>query len=458
MKEENKEPTERSTPPEAAANETGLSARIGSIIFEKDGKKRAITGYDFIDLLNNVVPGEGELNKENAKYLYLILYIILKVYNNDPNMWRDDPKHIAFIKYAQSKYDELQPIKHLLDLDDLEDLVSLEDLEAPEAPEPVPFGLVKRVDDYVISKGRLDLAAFGKLKKDNGEPISIVSNKPGKLSLWQSGHGKNKKEVVIYTQLIMNEEALKAAGVTIGKHLSDCAREVYGAMLSHYLAGNKVLTIKMLGKIIFNVSDSATLTEKQKQYIINGANEVFSTSIYINTTQKVKTDGQTTLAEECNVSLTDMAPIFPGHFCAAYINGVHIDDAIELYDVPGLYKLQKALQKGQILRAPVEILAIPGRVDEDLLVIRAYLLRRVDAMKHSKNLSQMIIFKNILDEVGVDTTDRAQRNKPAQALKRTERILTYWKDSGYISDYEKLDRRGRPVKKGGTVYEIQIKL
>lgn len=438
----NKEPTEKGKTIASEEEIKALKAIFATAQFP-DGSKKDLTGADLLDAINRGLDEENPADAETKEQLEYILKKMIDYSNTRPEF--------AENQILQKTVEALQTILDFLQKNG-------QDPEAQKEIEPLLSGTVSAVDDYVITKGRLDMAAFGQLRKDNGDLLSIVSEKPGILKLWESGRGKNKKEVVVYTQLFMNEEALKAAGVTIGKHLSNCAREVYGAMLSHYLAGNNILTIKMIGKIIFNVSDSAMLTEKQRKYIIDGANEIFSTTLYINTTQKSKIKSQKSLLEECNVTLTDTAQIFPGRFCSAYINGAHVDDAIILYDVPGLYKLQSALQKGQILRAPVEVLEIPGRTDEDLLIIRAYLLRRIDAMKHSGNLSRMIIYKNILDELGIDPTDRAQRNKPAQAMKRTERILEHWKATGYINDYEKLNRKGEPVTKGGTVYEIQITL
>ena len=155
------------------------------------------------------------------------------------------------------------------------------------------------------------------------------------------------------------------------------------------------------------------------------------------------------------IEINDAGQLFPGHITTVKING-NTAAGIELFKLPLLYVLQDNLEKGQILRVPTKILKIPGRVDEELITIRAYLLRRVDAMKHSSRLSRMIIFKNILEEVGVDPTDRGERNKPAQVLKRTERILDYWKEEGYIKGYRKLNRKGETTKGQRGLHEIEI--
>lgn len=333
--------------------------------------------------------------------------------------------------------------------------------------EDLPQGTVTSVSEYVTNKDIFAKAVFGEKIKGKSFDLIRETAAAGPLTLWTTGKGKNIKNVTIYTRLEPNKEALKAAGITIGKNLSKCAREVYGALLSHYLAGNNLLSIGMVGKIIFNVRNGNDLTETQKNYIINGANELFLTTLYVDTT-RTKThkdgkdkgknlDGYVSLLEANNIKMTRSEQTFPGRITSAYINGNLVETAIELYKLPTLYALQSALERGQILRAPIELLEIPGRTDVELVTIRAYLMQRIDAMKHA-NLSRMIIYKNILDEVGVDPTDRAQRNRKSGILERTERILNAWKEKGYIHDYAKLTKEGKPVKGTASLYEIEIRL
>ena len=320
-------------------------------------------------------------------------------------------------------------------------------------PERIPTGTALSVEDYVTTKDLLTKAVFGEPGR-NGKALSLVREEPGALTLWTNGRGKNKKDVIVYTRLDFDREALKAAGITVGKNLSKCAREVFGAILSEALAGNMVMTLGMVGELIYNTR-ADNLTDAQKKYIIDGATEVFLTTQYMDTT-KAK-EGALTLNELQNIKITDSGQLFPGHITTVEING-NVAAGIEVYSLPLLYTLQNALEKGQILRAPTEILKIPGRTDEDVITIRAYLLRRVDAMKHSGSLSRMIIFKNILAEVGIDPTDRAQRTRKNRILSKVERVLDYWKEEGYIHDYSKLTKTGKQVKGTASIYEIEIML
>ena len=413
---------------------------VFGVLTSEDGTEEEITGGELINLVHRSIDEENP-DKDARKRLKAIFQ----------SFFNHEAEHPGDMEKIFSK-NALMAIKLLYEfLLWKESEEAEEDTEQDEA-EAIPKGTANGINKYVVTKDLLSKAVFGEPGRD-GKTLSIISKNPGALTLWTTGKGKKKQEVAVYTQLEINEKALNKAGITIGRNLSKRAREVYGAMLSHYLAGNNILSTRMIAKVIFNVSDNAKLTKAQEKYIIDGVNEVFLTTLFIDTTFKFKAEDRKNLLEENNIELTKADQIFPGSFTAAYINGNLVKNAIVLRDLPALYKLQTQLERGQILKVPIDYLEIPGRIDEDLVKIRAYLLRRVDAMKHSASLSQMIIFKNVLTEVGIDPTDRKQRNKIKPAKERTERILNHWKEKGHIKDYHELDRNGNPAKKNGTTYD-----
>lgn len=423
-----------------------------AVITNADGLEEEITGADFMKLMEETT-GEQTPDEYTLEKFKGILKEILEYSQRKPDFFE-----------KQTSKDIIKSIGLIYDFllwREKEDKAKTED-PATDPAETLPaMGKPSGVNNYVITKDILSKAIFGEPGR-NGKKISIVSNKPGTLTLWTTGKGQNKKEVAIYTRLEFDREALKAAGITIGKNVSKRGREVFGAMLSHYLAGNKLLTLGMLGKIIFNTR-SDNLTENQKKYIIDGAQEVFGTSLYINTAFSTDEARRAiiSLEQAHKVNIERFETLFPGRITSAYINGILVETAIELFRLPTLYSLQKALEKSQILRIPVEALAIPGgRMDEDVIAIRNYLMRRIDIMKHSTKVSRMIIYKNILEEVGIDPTDRAQRTQKTRMLKKVERVLDYWKEYPgeeiHIKDYVKLTKNGQKARGTAPIYEIEI--
>lgn len=379
------------------------------------------------------------------------------------------------------------------------ELIEITKKGAPPEEEK-PRVLANSVYTYKLHKDPITKAVFGEKGLD-GEKHSIMAREPEPLPLWNTGRGKNQKKVTIYAQLIPeNDDELQKKGVTVKRNLSKRAREVYGAVISHYYAGNKSISFGMIGKIIYNVRDGSELTEEQRQYIEDGTSELINTGLTIDTREIKKDefgtedDNYISLLKAYNIDIVRRGHIIDGVLTSGYINGVYCKTVLEVNKPPALYELQEALEKKNIISVPIELMRIPGRTDEDIILIRAYLLRRVDAMKHNKHLDRRIIYKNILDEIETESTegekergkkseptepgkksepvdekkkkereDQNRRTRRKRILKKVERVLDYWKtvktpDGGYIRGYIKLGKNGKPIKNNIPLYEIEILL
>lgn len=445
---ERREPTEgaaRAVDSLAADN----SPSIGLLTFE-DGTQRELTADYFIGLMKKALDEENP----DADASRLLDHIIKNV-----------------IDYATEQADRLNLQIPPETLDALQTIYNYLQT-APgikKKPWPGPIGRAAGVKDYVRTKDLLSKAVFGEPGR-KGRALDLLRETPGGVTLWET-KGKEKKQVIVYTRIDLNEEMMKKAGITVGKHPSSRGREVFFAMLSHALAGNRLLSPKMIGRIIYGTKEKETLTPAQEKYIVDGATEVFGWLMYMNLAVPIDpeqmpdyvalldavTDEEKRKIENANI--IQFGQLFPGRITKIEINGQPIEHGIEIFDLPTIYKLQNALNHGQILRVPVDILEIEGGyMDEDMIKIRAYLLSRIDAMKHGRDLSRDILFTKILAETGIDPTDRAQRNKPAGALRRAEKILTTWKKKAFITDYEVQSRTGEKRKKGGKTYKIHITL
>jgi len=379
------------------------------------------------------------------------------------------------------------------------ELIEITNKGAPPEEEK-PRVLANSVYTYKLHKDPITKAVFGEKGLD-GEKHSIIAREPEPLPLWNTGRGKNQKKVTIYAQLIPeNDDELQKKGVTVKRNLSKRAREVYGAVISHYYAGNKIISSGMIGKIIYNARDGSGLTEEQRQYIEDGVSELINTGLTIDT-RKIKKDeagneddNYVSLLKAYNIDIVRKGHIIDGVLTSGYINGVYCKTVLKVNEPPALYELQEALEKKNIISVPIELMRIPGRTDEDIILIRAYLLRRVDAMKHNKRLDRRIIYKNILDEIETESTegekergkkseptepgkksepvdekkkkereDQNRRTRRKRILKKVERVLDYWKtvktpDGEYIRGYIKLGKNGKPIKNNTPLYEIEILL
>lgn len=320
-------------------------------------------------------------------------------------------------------------------------------------PKPAfPTGEAQPVPKYVVTKDLLSKAVFGEPGKD-GKLFDLIKSKaePAEIPIYEDRRGKKSQEVVVYTRLEPDSDKLKACGITMSRHLSRCAREIYGGLLSMYLSGNRVLSIGELGALIFNVK-SNKLTDNQKSYIINGLTEVFTTTIHIDATRA--SDGKTALTTARGIELRKAyGLIFPGEMNTIVQNGNECTGII-LYNKPLLYRLQiEKMEKPGILTVPASLLAIPGRIDESTVLIRAYLLRRIDAMNHTRKLRRDILISSILTEIGVDEKASTYRRR---TIEKAERILDYWTAKAFIKGYQKIDKVGKNINENRGLYKFRI--
>lgn len=474
MEQKEKEPTEKKKPEgneELLNFDNTLMRAKGAVIAFKtndDGTREDITFFDFLRDIDSIITSAGNGSGEELADLARAWSEYLEGLR--PKIEEDMAINNAVYKGLQLENVErtLQTFERINEFLKrfLADVDALTDERREEL---APKGKATNIREYVATKDTLSKAVFGELKRNN-KVISLAASEEQPYSedfaptftLWKQGKDKNLKEVRIQTFIDFDREVLKAAGIIVGKNASKRARQVFNAMLSHLLAGNNLLTLRMLAKVIFNIGNNAKLTDAQKQYIIDGATEVFGTSLYINTELPTEEEGILSLYEAKGVNIKHLEQLFPGRITSAVINGSYVETAIELFALPTLYKLQNAMEGGQIMRIQAAALAIPGRTDEELIIIRDYLARRIDTMKHDKKQSRFIIFDNILEELGIDPKDRSQRNKRTATRKKAERILDYWKvyqgDDMHIKDYKKLTRTGQPVKGTATIYKFEILL
>lgn len=304
-----------------------------------------------------------------------------------------------------------------------------------------------------ITKG-----VFEGLKNKDGNTVSLINDSLIPVPLWTNRKGKG---VVIAVSLNLEPEFLRDNGISLTgkKTLSGSAREVYSILLSYYLEGVVKVTMGMIGKSLFDVIDSAHLTENQRKYIENGLIEIFSTHIRIESDFTIDTANamkNITLKEEKNVDIREYDLLFPGRLTTAYVKGKIVDSVAILDRMPSLYKLQTALN-GCVIRTPMKYLGTPGTNDIDKVTIKGYLWRRVEAMKNKNNNihRNTILFEKILSEVGAKR-DRSQRNRISSIKKKTENILNAWKKNGYIKDYEELTKDNKKISGKVSLYKIKI--
>lgn len=120
---------------------------------------------------------------------------------------------------------------------------------------------------------------------------------------------------------------------------------------------------------------------------------------------------------------------------------------IQYYDFTGRMPmlLNIALDTGQLITVPAEVLRIPMRMDDEKQAIVRYLMRRIARMQTRSKIgdknAHRIRLDTLCDYIGIESPDKFKRSA---LLTTICKILDYWKSIGQIGGYEKY-KEGRNV-------------
>ena len=207
--------------------------------------------------------------------------------------------------------------------------------------------------------------------------------------------------------------------------------EVHDSVISLFLSGITNFTPRMIWKTIAGDED-AYVTKRQEKMLEDAISKMAFTEITIDAREELEK--------------------FDYHFDEAEISGNLLNiEKIRLRvsgnETVGYRLLRKpillsyAQPKHQIATIPIRVLSVPVSKTEKAIVLRGYLIRRIEAMKSSARLSRRILYNTIYTYM--DDTD-ASRQQKQKTRDLAEAMMDYWVKENYIAGYEVI-RRGRQI-------------
>ncbi len=261
-------------------------------------------------------------------------------------------------------------------------------------------------------------------------PKDKITNKlfDGKLSNTLEAfkiEGLGRKELTAKASIDLDQ----LEGVQLSnKNITSYDREVHDAIVSLYVDGkNKYITPLMVYRTMTG-NPKAKLSPNGKNYndIIESIERCSKTRVYIDATGETEGKGY-------NIE----HPIFKENLLytrsvSAKHNGV-INEWIEILELPVLYRY--ANSKNQVARMNISLLNTPINKNEENIVLQGYLQRRIQAMNGSK-LSKNILYETVYKNLNIEMASIASlRNKQSKIRDTIKCILLYWKEEGFIKDF-----------------------
>lgn len=318
---------------------------------------------------------------------------------NAPNFLKEMKK---LINQSKNKYGKKEPLKN-------QDIITLESI--------IP-------SKHIIPNNKLS-------NEITKELIGI-----GEVALTVANKDKNN-EVSTIVSINYNDEGIKLYNKA---NFTPYDRTVHNAVCSLYEAGNKNITPAM----VYRAMNGQTGTEKISPQSIGAVTKSLDKS----RTMSCKID-YTEEAKARNIPVTktiieDM--ILPAQKVTVKAGGKEIS-AYKLHSKPIMYEYAQVTK--QIITVPIELLQTKSaiRSTEDVIVIREYLLRRIEIMKHSNKHSNKILYESIYKELGLNTEVRTQAlaDKTKKVRKAVKELLTFWKMEKYIKKFVEY-KEGRTFK------------
>lgn len=246
-----------------------------------------------------------------------------------------------------------------------------------------------------------------------------------------------KSEEPINTVVMIDYEHLEGVSFSRQKAFTPFDREVLNAVTTLYVEGNnEYITAEAIYKIMTG-DTKARLQPVMRGKIVESMAILGRTFVKIDATREA--------LEFYNVDRMEFEESALIIRKATVERGKERVDAYQILGAPILYKY--ASGKKQIGRAPAKLLKSSLKTSEEIIILKGYLLRRVEQMKNSARTSRNIRYATIFESLGTfdGLTDPQKVKKRGKLYKFVDTILSEWVTDGYITSYS--------VNKNNNTYE-----
>lgn len=230
----------------------------------------------------------------------------------------------------------------------------------------------------------------------------------------------NKQRLIGSYSIIMDDEELKKAGITLSKKLTAFDERVYCAI------GSSEDEYTSINKIHYDMGNTTKPNDKQKARIKKSLDKMRKTDITFENEAEAKKYNYDNFKYN--------GYLLPIEYIEAISNGKTIADAIHI--IKELPLFQFARQRGQITAVPVKLLQSPINKTDKNLAIENFLIKEIRRKNNRNKFSYETLFKN------AEITDKDEKTRTKTTVIT---LMDFYKDNGFIKSYTKT--------KDGIIYE-----
>lgn len=294
----------------------------------------------------------------------------------------------------------------------------------------------KRPKEYRTSTDRLSKAALtGEAQRRSCEEV---------FPEYQTGM-LNKKEKAFAVMDVWDSEAnptykpVDGKKVEIrGNFLTYFDEAVYYAAVSLITTGNQYFTLNQILAVVYGLSDSDPTNANYSQEMIDKVDDAIRhlsvTRVIISLKSDLPNKKMDLVEEGTLLDLTKKEITVNGVTKTGY---AYFGD-LKRGEYPILYRYSQS--HSQVASVPVRYLHTPCKKNYLTVSMQEYLRSRISMMsaKHT-HASNKILLSSLFEAISFIETDEPDptfRKKKQRLLEQLEKILTYWKEQSFISNFE----------------------
>lgn len=257
---------------------------------------------------------------------------------------------------------------------------------------------------------------------DKVSNVAFDGNMDGKRAITVDVSSRKSKEPI---KVLLSVDFDDAAIQVVGRRaLTAYDREVHDALLTLSVDGkNEYITPQMIYQAMTGNAE-AKLNPKQQEIISDSLNKLMYGRLQIDASKEAKAYGYDSFKYE--------GPVINAEKVTATLNGTVVE-VIHVLKQPALYTY--ASKKDQIGRLDIRLLNSPVNKNEETITLQGYLYRRILSMKGS-SLRNTIVYDTVYKQLDISAkSDGALRKKKHKVRETAKKILSYWKEQGFIAGY-----------------------
>jgi len=302
---------------------------------------------------------------------------------------------------------------------------------AEEEKERAAFEKFKELMSKAVLKSRTPKIYNIPNNKLSNEITKNFTDK-GEIALAVINPGK-KGEVLTYNSLTYEDKNITMIG---SREFTAHDRVVHNSVCSLYNAGNNIITPAMICRTMNGMTEHETPGEKEIEAVRNSLDKSRFLRLKVDFTEEAKARGFNTDKTTIDTNLLNAEVLI------AETGGKKVE-AYRILSTPILY--QYAQMTNQIISVPLKLLNTKKTVrnSDKIMLIKEYLIRRIENMKYSQKMVNKIFYETIFEETGIVITHDTERDRYRKYIKE---ILKLWKiESKYIKNSKEF-REGNACK------------